>query len=528
MERSNIAPRGMVVTPHHLATQSALDVLKEGGTAMEATIAAAATLAVVYPHMNSIGGDSFWLIVPPHEDPFVIEACGVAGSLATEEYYKGHASIPITGPKSCVTVAGTVGGWQEALDYVTECGYHRMSVSRLLTDAIYYAEHGFPVSVSHARYLKEFVETQEVSKDFERVFLPKGKLLKVGEKFCQPTLAKTLKCLAENSLSSFYKGEVANFIAADMKILDMPITSDDLKNFSAIRKEPIRLMHEHGELLNAPPPTQGLVSLSILGILDRLRIQGNHEGKFIHTAVEATKQAFDLRDTYITDPKYMEVNSEFLLAPFKIESMARNINLDQANPIENGKGPGDTIWMGVMDDKGYSVSFIQSVYHSFGSGVVLPRTGIVWHNRGVSFSLDQDHILSLKPGKKPFHTLNPAAAILNDGRIMVYGTRGGDGQPQTQAAVFHRYVVQGLGLQKSVSAPRWLYGETLKKGGKFLSLEDRFDEETVRYLKERGHEIQMLAAFDESVGHAGALVRHTNGMMEGAFDPRSDGSAAGF
>lgn len=527
MDKSKSATRGMVVTPHHLATQSALEILREGGTAMEATIAGAATLAVVYPHMNTIGGDGFWLIIPPHEDPFVIEACGAAGSLATHAFFS-NGTIPKTGPKSTITVAGTVGGWNEALNYVTKCGYHKMSLSKLLGDAIHYAEHGFPISYSHEIYLKEFVENGEVSREFMNVFLPEGKLLQAGEIFRQPNLATTLKSLVENRLTSFYKGEVATLIAEDMKTLGMPITIEDLNNYTPVRKVPARLLHEYGEILNTPPPTQGIVSLSILGILDRLRIKGHHEGQFIHAAVEATKQAFELRDQYITDPKDMEVNAEFLLSPYKIQTMAKNVDLGKASQIANGKGPGDTIWMGVMDSKGYSVSFIQSVYHCFGSGVVLPKTGILWQNRGVAFTLEKDHILSLRPGKKPFHTLSPAAAILDDGRIMIYGTRGGDGQPQTQAAIFHRYVVQGLSLQRSVSAPRWLFGETLSKGGKTLKLEDRFDEETVQYLKDRGHEVKMLKSFEESVGQAGMLVRHTNGIMEGAYDPRSDGSSAGF
>lgn len=528
MDKSKWASRGMVVTPHHLATQSALNILKEGGTAMEATIAAAATLAVVYPHMNGIGGDGFWLIVPPHEDPFVIEACGAAGSLASEEFYEGLDAIPRKGPKSAITVAGTVGGWAEAMKYVSECGYQKISVSKLLADAIHYAENGFPISYSHVKYLKELVEKPETSDEFRKVYLPEGKAPKVGEIFRQPALAETLKSLAENSLGSFYEGQVSHLIAEDMKDLGMPITLEDLNKYSAIRKEPLRLCHDYVEILNTPPPTQGLVSLSVLGMLDHLRIKGDHEGQFVHASVEATKQAFEMRDKYITDPDYMEMSARFLLSPYKIQSMAKNINLDKASPIANGKGPGDTIWMGVMDNRGYSVSFIQSIYHTFGSGVVLPRTGILWHNRGVAFSLQKDHILSLKPGKKPFHTLNPAAAILNDGRVMVYGTRGGDGQPQTQAAIFHRYVVQGLSLQKSVSAPRWLYGETLSRGGNTLKLEDRFDEETVKYLKDRGHDVKMLPSFDESMGQAGMLVRHTNGVMEGAYDVRSDGSAAGF
>ncbi|KAL4710783.1 hypothetical protein ACJJTC_009332 [Scirpophaga incertulas] len=268
-----------------------------------------------------------------------------------------------------------------------------------------------------------------------------------------------------------------------MKALGTPITLEDLQTYSPARKVPIYLEHEFGKIYNVPPPTQGLVSLSILGILDHLKINGEHEGKFVHAAVEATKQAFLLRDNYITDPNHMKEDAQSLIRKQNIFKMANNVNIDRASTPVKGKGPGDTVWLGVMDNKGYSVSYIQSIYHIFGSGVFLPKTGILWQNRAVSFSLNKDHILYITPGKKPFHTLNPAAAKLSDGRVIVYGTRGGDGQSQTQTAIFHR------------------------KGG---------------------HKIKLLEPFSETMGHAGALVRHANGMMEGAFDPRSDGSAAGF
>ncbi|XP_072939491.1 oxamate amidohydrolase proenzyme-like isoform X2 [Epargyreus clarus] len=528
MATSNTAPRGMVVTPHHLATQSALKVLRNDGTAMEAMVAAAATVAVVYPHMNSIGGDSFWLIVPPEGDPVVIEACGAAGSLANLDFYKGYNKIPYTGPKAAITVAGTVGGWEEALQYVNENGYQRASISKLLEDAITYADEGFPVSSSQEMASWEYRGNDSMSAEFKRIFIPNGEVPKTDERFCQKDLAKTLRELASNGLNSFYRGKLAKLIAKDMESLGMPITESDLANYSAVRRTPLRLQHESGEIFNLPPPTQGLVSLSILGILDKLLIEGRHEGQFIHATVEATKQAFVLRDQHITDPSYMKVDAQSLLASHAISEMAGNISLDQVSSAGKGMGPGDTIWMGVMDSKGFSVSFIQSVYHCFGSGVVLPGTGILWHNRGVSFELDKNHIRCLEPGKKPFHTLNPAAAKLKDGRIMIYGTRGGDGQPQTQAAIFHRYVVQGLNLQASVTAPRWVYGSHIGEDDDNLRMEKRFSEDTLKYLKERGHNIIMLSEYSELVGHAGALVRHTNGMLEGAFDPRSNGSAAGY
>ncbi|MDO9217801.1 MAG: gamma-glutamyltransferase, partial [Lacisediminimonas sp.] len=188
----------------------------------------------------------------------------------------------------------------------------------------------------------------------------------------------------------------------------------------------------------------------------------------------------------------------------------------------------DTIWMGAIDQDGMAVSFIQSIYHEFGSGVVLPRTGINWQNRGASFSLDEKALLALVPGKKPFHTLNPAAARLKDGRVMVYGTMGGDGQPQTQAAVFTRHVVFGQPLQTAVSAPRWLLGRTWGQSTDSLKLEQRFPSEVVDELRLRGHDVEMLGEYDETVGHAGALVRHPDGLLEGAADPRSDGMVSAF
>lgn len=525
--QSNVAPQGMVVTPHHLASQSALAILREGGTAMEAMVAAAATVAVVYPHMNGIGGDGFWLIVPPNGEPLAIEACGAAGSLATPEFFKGLTKIPDKGTKAAITVAGTVGGWEEALQYTSECGYKRISVHRLLADAIRYAEEGIAVTESH-RLSLENVNGKIHSIEFEKTFLLDGKIPKVGDILYQTQLGKTLRSLADNGLTSFYKGDVAKLIANDMASLGLPITETDMANYTPDRKVPLSLLHKHGEVFNLPPPTQGAVSLGILGMLDKLDIDGQDEGEFIHATVEAAKLAFKLRDEYITDPHEMTIDPKSLISSGTLFQMANKINLDKASQTGGGKGPGDTIWMGVMDNKGFSVSFIQSIYHEFGSGVVLPNTGIVWQNRGVAFTLEENHILSIKPGKKPLHTLNPAAAKLHDGRVMIYGSRGGDGQPQTQAAIFHRYVVQNLDLQASVSAPRWLYGRTSGEHNDFLRLEGRFNEKTIEYLKDRGHKVLLLADYSEIMGQAGALVRHPSGMVEGAFDLRSNGSAAGY
>ncbi len=281
-----------------------------------------------------------------------------------------------------------------------------------------------------------------------------------GSRFTQPDLARTLSLLSEEGLDSFYRGTLAQHLAEEMVNLGIPITLADLQQQRARRVTPLHIRHSEGDIWNITPPTQGMVSLAILGITDHLDMANADEVQTIHRIVEATKKAFALRDQHITDPRHVVKDLQALLDGETLATLASQIQDDRAAPWGTGRGPGDTVWMGVMDSSGLSVSFIQSIYHEFGSGVVVPGTGLVWQNRGAAFSLDPDHMLALAPGKQPFHTLNPAAARLKDGRTMVYGSMGGDGQPQTQAAIFTRHVIQRLPLQQAVSAPRWLLGRT--------------------------------------------------------------------
>ncbi|HLE66707.1 MAG TPA: gamma-glutamyltransferase, partial [Burkholderiales bacterium] len=211
-----------------------------------------------------------------------------------------------------------------------------------------------------------------------------------------------------------------------------------------------------------------------------------------------------------------------------LDALAAGIDMRRARPWGGTSKPGGTVWMGVIDAAGRAASFIQSIYYEFGSGVVLPQTHVNWQNRGCSFTLHGSSINALAPGKKPFHTLNPALARLADGRTLVYGTMGGDGQPQTQAAVFTRYAVYRQELQRAVSAPRWLLGRTWGSMSETLKLESRFPSETIEELRRRGHDVEVVGDFDETMGHAGALVRRMDGALEGAFDPRGDGCVAGF
>lgn len=526
--QSNMAPHGMVVTPHHLASQSALAVLRDGGSAIEAMVSAAASIAVVYPHMNGLGGDGFWLIVPPEGDPIAIDASGAAGSRATLDAYAGMRHIPHRGPGSALTVAGTVSGWQEALTVSRALTGRALPLERLLSDAIRYADHGIPVTASQASATVSKQQELRELPGFGATFLFNGEAPRTGQRFRQPALAETLHQLAHEGLDSFYRGALAGSIAADAERLGMPLTLEDLRQHRARRPAPLRLDHSQGTLWNLAPPTQGLVSLAILGITDRLAMADADEVDTVHRIVEATKQAFGLRDAHITDPRQLRVEVQRLLDPERLDAQAAAVDLQQAAPWGNGKGPADTVWMGAMDSSGLAVSFIQSLYHEFGSGVVLPGSGLLWQNRGAAFSLDPEHLLALAPGKQPFHTLNPAAARLKDGRTLVYGSMGGDGQPQTQATVFTRYVIQNMALQESIRAPRWLLGRTWGQPSDSLKLEGRFSAESAARLRALGHEVEMLEPFSEAVGHAGAIVRHPDGVFEGAFDPRSNGSAAGY
>lgn len=526
------AMRGMAVAPHALASQSAVQVLREGGNALEAMIAAAATIAVSYPHMNGIGGDSFWLVHAPRRAPRGIDACGGAAQSASREWYAARgitADIPSRGGLAANTMAGTVSGWLAAYKLSRQWG-GRFPIGRLLADAIHYAERGFPVTKSQSDTTATKRGELESQPGFREAFLPAGAVPAAGAVLKQPRLAATLKRLARAGLEDFYRGGLARVMAAELAAVGSPLGLKDFARHRAQLVTPLALQHSLGTVYNMPPPTQGVVTLLILGILDALEVgrTGPHSPDYVHLAVEATKRAFAIRDRHVTDPAYMSVAAQELLAPAHIRAIAADVDRGKAASWSAGTRPAGTVWMGVIDGTGRAVSAIQSVYHEFGSGVVLEETGINWQNRGCSFSLDQQALNFLRPGRKPFHTLNPALASFRDGRAMVFGAMGGDGQPQTQAAIFTRIAVFSMDPQTAIAAPRWLLGRTWGRASETLKLESRFPAAVPATLGAYGHEIEILSSYDEAMGHAGAIVRHPNGVLEGGADPRSDGAVAAF
>ncbi|MFT9063330.1 MAG: gamma-glutamyltransferase family protein [Acetobacter persici] len=527
--------RGMVTSPHHLASQAGLDVLKEGGTALDAVIATAAALAVVYPHMTSIGGDAFWLIQWPDGRVDTIDACGAAAGRADLTFYRnaGHPTIPWRGGAAANTVAGTVSGWAEA--HRLSVAYHRqqqtqaLPLGRLLRDAIWYAEQGVPVTAGGAEVAAQKSAELCAVSGYAAVFEPEGRPLQTGDILKNPALGKTLRKLAAEGVASFYTGSLAQSVAADLAQAGSPLSAEDLAAHAASLRAPLSVGVSGATLYNMAPPTQGVASLLILAVFDRLKAEAPESFAYWHGLVEATKQAFRYRDTHVGDPVYMTVEAQQTLNDATaLDQMAAAIDPRKAAPWPYPSQAGDTVWMGAIDADGVAVSMIQSTYFEFGSGVVLPQTGIVWQNRGSSFRLAEEGWNVLRPGRKPFHTLNPAAARFEDGRVMVYGTMGGEGQPQTQAAVFTRYAQYGMGLQQAVTAPRWLLGRTWGDESVTLKYEDRFAPDFVAQMAAAGHKMERVAPFTSLMGHAGALVRHPDGMLEGATDPRSDGGVAAW
>jgi gamma-glutamyltranspeptidase/glutathione hydrolase len=510
----------MVTSPHHLASQAGLDVLKDGGTAIEAAVAIAACLAVVYPHMTGIGGDGFWLVAEPDGRVRGVDACGRAAAAADLSLYADHDAIPSRGPLAANTVAGTVSGWQAALG-LSPTG---LPLSRLLRDAIHHAEAGAPVTRSFADTLAAKSGELAGLTGFLDAYTPQGQRLR------QPRLAATLRRIAAEGCDTFYHGNLAADIAADLSDIGSPVSAADLANHYAQEVVPLSVEAFGATLYNMTPPTQGLASLLILAILERLGDSGPQDGfGHLHGLVEATKQAFLIRDAHVGDPAGMTIDPQALLDDgAAIDAMAARIDPARALAWPQPPSGGDTTWFGTIDGEGRVVSVIQSIFFEFGSGMVLPRTGIVWQNRGSSFRLAESGWNPLRPGAKPFHTLNPALAKFRDGRTMAYGTMGGEGQPQTQAQIFARHVRYGVPLQEAVTAPRFLLGRTWGEQSVTLKLEDRFPAETVAALREAGHDIEMLSPFTSTMGHAGALVRYPDGLLEGATDPRSDGQVAAW
>jgi gamma-glutamyltranspeptidase/glutathione hydrolase len=519
--------QGVVAAPHQAAAEAGGAILADGGNAIEAMVAMAATIAAVYAHMNHIGGDGFWLIRERNGRVRALMAAGRAGALAQRELYREHETLPARGPLAALTVPGAVGGWALALEAARAAG-GRLPLETLLGHAIRHARDGYVVTRSQARLTADKLAELKDVPGFAQTFLIDGKPPDAGRTMRQETLAATLDHLAHAGLDDFYRGDVGREIAADLDRIGSPLTRADLVQHRASVAEPLSVALGAGTLYYTPPPTQGLASLIILALFERLRVAEADGFDHVHGLVEATKRAFRVRDRVITDPDRLPAPPERFLDRVFLDAQAARIDRRKAARWPASFGEGDTIWMGAADHDGVAVSYIQSLYWEFGSGCVLPSTGVLMQNRGARFSLERGALNALAPGRLPFHTLNPALAVLADGRVIAYGAMGGDGQPQSQAALFSRHVLFRQTLDRAIDAPRWLLGRTWGSPHTNLRVESRLDGNVIDRLLSAGHDVEVLPEpYSDTMGHAGAVVLHPNGTHEGAHDPRADGGAAG-
>jgi gamma-glutamyltranspeptidase/glutathione hydrolase len=515
--------QGVVCAPHQAAVEAGRAALAEGGNAIEAMVAMAATITAVYPHMNHIGGDGLWLIREPSGRVRTLIAIGAAGSNAHRELYRELEAIPPRGPLAALTVPAAVAGWILALEAAQAHG-GRLPLADLLAPAVRLASEGYVVTRSQAWLTAEKLAELAHVPGFAQVFLIEGKPPEAGKPLAQLALAATLDHLGHAGLDDFYRGDVGREIAGDLERLGSPVTRRDLERCRAELAEPLSVEFDAGTLFSTPPPTQGLASLMILALFVRLGITEPEGFDHIHGLVEATKRAFRIRDRVVTDPARLAHPFERYLDAVFLDALALEIDRRKAAPWPSPEHQGDTVWMGAADATGLVVSYIQSLYWEFGSGVVLPRTGVLMQNRGASFSLDPDALNALAPGRLPFHTLNPALAMLADGRVLAYG----GGQQQAQAALFTRHALYGTPLERAIEAPRWQLGPTWGSMQTSLRMESRFDGNLVERLLSAGHQVEVLPdAYSDLMGYAGAVVLHPIGTLEGAHDPRADGGAAG-
>lgn len=526
---TTMASRGMVSSPHYLATLAGLRALQSGGSAVDAAIAVNSTLGVVYPHMTGMGGDAFWLIYDAKERKMhALNGSGRSIAAASREHYNklGYTTIPARGHHAAVTVPGAVDSWCMAHEK-----FGKLSLAQNLEAAIEYARDGFPVSPGQERFTRATFNVLTQNGDTARTFLANGNVPKAGTKMRLSALAETMQSVARNGRAGFYEGPVAQSIVRAMNEGGAPWHLDDLKNHRGDWGSPITTNYRGYACYQHPPNSQGFVHLMVMNILENFDISamGPESAEYVHTIVEATKLAFIDRDRYLTDPDHSDIPMEQLLSKDYARELAARIRNGEkvTAPLEPiGQ---DTTCTVVVDGEGNSASIIQSLYHEFGSAVVAGESGVLVQNRGSFFSLDPEHVNTLEPNKRCFHTLMPGMMLRDDRPYLVYGTMGGEGQPQTSTAIATRIVDFGQDPQTAIDAPRWLYGRTWGAENTSLRIESRFGEDVCSTLSARGHDVNVIDPWNDIVGHAAAIrVDDENGMLVGGADPRGEGIAAGW
>ena len=528
------APRGMVASPHGLASRAGVEILEAGGSAVDAAIAAAAVLCVVYPHMTSVGGDAFWLIHDARRGGVrFLNGGGRSAAGATLEWFasRGLGEIPLHGiVPATLTVPGAVDSWCEA-----QAGHGRLTLARDLAPAIGHAREGFEVTERLARWTGEAAEGLAASAEAAAIFLPGGGPPRAGQRLANPDLARTLEAIGSAGRAAFYEGEIAREIVRHSRAHGGFFTERDFEAQRARWGEPLSGTYRGVTIYETPPPTQGLAVLEMLNLLEPYDLGAmEYLGPdHVHLLVQAKMLAFHDRDRLLADPDFAKVPVERLLSRAYADERRRLIDPARALPWDgvpaSGSLAGDTVYVCAVDAEGNAASLIQSLYGIYGSGVVAGSTGVVLQNRGAYFSLDPQHPNRLEPGKVPFHTLIASLAFRGDRLWQVFGCMGADGQPQIHLQAYTAMIDFGRSVAEALASPRWLSGRfVLGDPRDLLNMEGRFPEPTFTELARRGHRINRWGPWSELAGHAhGITVDPERGTRLGAADPRSDGAALG-
>lgn len=512
---------GIVTSPHPLATEAGATVLRSGGDAIEAAIAIGATIGVVYPHFCGLGGDAVWLVA----DREGRRAAFLGIGQAAKALPSFDGPIPTRGPLSMLTTACAVDSWRHAKEWSEREWDGKVPFPALLADAIAHARDGFPVSKSQAFWLAFRRSEAAHWPGFAPVFMPDS-ACEAGSLFRQEGVARALEAIASQGPRSFYEGALAKTLAAGLAAAGSPLTAADLAATRTREAAPLSLSYRGYELLAPPPPTQGVSTLAIMGILEHfdLAAYGAGSADHIHLCVEAVKRAFLTRDD-IADPDFAPQPVEEWLNPDRLAAAARTIDVRRALAWPQPFRTGDTVFFGAVDGRGRSASVLQSIYFDWGSGVPVGEIGILWQNRGAAFSVVPGRPNALAPGKRPFYTLNPGLG-LKDGRpAFVYGTQGADGQPQTLSMVLTRLIDFGETPAVALAGPRFLLGKTFSDSRDSLKIESDVGAVTLADLAARGHELSPIEPQSPLAGLAGAIRIGGDGAVEGAHDPRGEGVA---
>jgi len=526
-----IGQHGMAATSHPLATQAAIDILKDGGNAIDAAIAANALLGLVEPTGCGVGGDLFAIIWDAKtKQLYGLNASGPSPKNSSIEFMKskGITQIPRYGPHP-VTVPGAVAGWSAMHKRFGNKEFHT-----LFESAIDYAVNGFPVTELIAYYLEGSAENFQNFQNFKSVWMPNGTIPKKGDIFRNPHLANTYQSIANSYGESFYKGEIAEEIVKSLKQQGGAMQMSDLINYAPEWVEPVSTNYRGFDVWELPPNGQGIAALQILNILENFDISNMtlDSTEYIHLFTEAKKLAYEDRAKFYADPKFADIPLERLISKKYARERSKLINLEQAaDSFEAGNlENGDTIYLTVADKDGNMVSLIQSNYWGMGSGMVPNNVGFMLHDRGMMFSLDPEHNNSLIGGKRPFHTIIPAFVTHDGDPFISFGVMGGAMQPQGHAQIIINLIDFGMNLQEAGDAPRIRHsgssqptGEAMTKGG-YLSLESGFSQKTRDGLEILGHKIQ-----DEIGGYGGyQAIMKKNDVYLGASESRKDGQASGY